>query len=78
MVKIGQKYRALDTSKTQVCRTQSDKIAIGTCKAVSFVSVAEQSTWLPCGIGVFIFCVCSISGGDDAASGEKENFGSIL
>jgi len=38
--------------------TQTDKIAIGACKAVSFVSDAEQSTWLPCGIGVFIFCVC--------------------
>ena len=44
----------------------TDKIAIGACKAVSFVSDAEQSTWLPCGIGVFIFRVCFISGGDDA------------
>jgi hypothetical protein len=23
------------------------------------VSDAERSTWLPCGIGVFIFCVCN-------------------
>jgi len=45
--------------------THTDKIGIGACMAISFVSDAEQSTWFPCGIGGFICCVCFISGGDD-------------
>jgi hypothetical protein len=45
--------------------THTDKIGIGACKAVNFVSDAEQATWLPCGIGGFICCVCFICGGDD-------------
>jgi len=45
--------------------THTDKIAIGAFKAVNFVSDVEQSTWLPCGIGGFICCVCFIPGGDD-------------
>ena len=32
----------------------TDKIAIGACKAVNFVSYREQSTWLPCGMGGFV------------------------
>ena len=36
------------TSPTGLGYTYTDKIAIGACKAVNFVSDAEQSTWLPC------------------------------
>jgi len=45
--------------------THTDKIAIGACKAFNFVSDAEQSIWLSCRIGGFIFCVYFISGADD-------------
>ena len=35
-------------STTGLVYAHTDKIAIGPCKAVNFVSDAEQSTWLPC------------------------------
>jgi hypothetical protein len=49
--------------------THTDKIAIGACNAVSFVSDAEQSTWLPCGIGVFDVTTSKIS--SDGGASQK-------
>jgi hypothetical protein len=58
--------------------THTDKITVGTCKAVNFVRDAELSTWLLCGMGGFTCSVCFISGEDNVYSREKENFGSVL
>jgi len=52
------RYRCCHQYNPGLVYTHTDKIAICTCKAVSFVSDAEQSTWLPCGTGGFICCVC--------------------
>jgi len=54
------RYRCCHQYNPGLVYTHTDKMAIGACKAVNFVSDADQSTWLTCGIG-FICCVCFIS-----------------
>ena len=48
---------ATSTTKVWCSHTHRQNRYRGACKAVNFVSDAEQSTWLPCGIGGFICCV---------------------
>ncbi|KAJ8878229.1 hypothetical protein PR048_018806 [Dryococelus australis] len=44
--------------------THTDNIGVGGVQKISFVEYAEQSSWLPCGIGGFICCVCFVYGGE--------------